>query len=73
MQEITKDCIPLVHAAGMLPFTKLVALYLKINCTQNVFEIFSRNKDGFSPKMQCNALGESFGLLREKKEVAAEM
>lgn len=63
----------MAHAAVVLPFSSKVFSYLLSNCTQNVFEILSRKKDGFDPRSQTTYLSEATDNVNENEEVAAEL
>lgn len=73
MQKTTNTWIEMIHAARMRSFANTAAFYLTFNRTWNNFEVFSREKAGFAPRMQANAFQEAYIPVQEEEDAPAEM
>lgn len=51
----------------------MVSCYFILNCTGNVFEVLSKQENGYGSRSQGNDLEQATGSLIEKKEEAAKV
>lgn len=57
----------------MPKFSRMVSTYVIFNRTGKLFEVLSRKRDGYGPRVAVNDLSEAFGPVREKEEVESEV
>lgn len=73
MRGGTKECMELVHAAGMIFLSKKICSLSYLQLHSDHFEVLSRKEDSGYSTLQTNAFDKGSDCASEKNKIAGKV